>query len=103
MKALIECPYCECEINLDSENWPQNDGDKVVHLCEECGQSFLIHLEISYDLYPNKADCLNGSEHTYSEIPFETDCNFIGDDGKTYTKFREHTCKICGYTKKEFS
>jgi hypothetical protein len=102
MKALVDCPYCEAEVKISSEDWPIADGQESSFTCPKCEMNFMFLLEISYTLTPKKAACLNGEEHVYKGIPFETDCNFTGDDGVHYTKFREHTYSVCGFAKKEF-
>lgn len=64
MKAIVECPYCEAEVKISSEDWPIADGQEASFTCPKCEMHFMFLLEISYTLTPKKAACLNGEEHT---------------------------------------
>lgn len=62
----IECPYCghEQEVNHDDG---ANYDESVTHQmeCYECEKEFVFTTCISFDYYPEKADCLNGGAHDF--------------------------------------
>jgi hypothetical protein len=60
----MECPYCEATLEVCGDDWFGYDEDRRhEHECEECGKTFVFTTSISYHYEPEKADCLNGSEH----------------------------------------
>ena len=66
MSDYIDCPYCDSpqEINhYDGGGYEEN----VTHQqeCDECGKTFVFTTSISFNYYPEKADCLNGAEHDW--------------------------------------
>ena len=81
----VECPYCGAgqEINHDDG---QGYAEDELHQqeCSACEKTFVFWTTISFDYSPQKADCLNGSEHDYE---------------KTHTYPPEAArlrCKMCG-------
>lgn len=62
----IKCPYCghEQEVNHDDG---ENYDESVTHQmeCYECEKEFVFTTYISFDYYPEKADCLNGGDHNF--------------------------------------
>ena len=63
----IVCPYCGCE---HTDSWKMCDEEygytqRVVCIC--CDKSFMVRPESTTTYYSNKADCLNGGEHDWSE------------------------------------
>lgn len=82
----MECPYCEAEQEVchdDGQGYAEDERHE--HQCSECEKTFVFTTSISYDYYPEKADCLNGGEHSlkmsetcpqeYSKMYCE-DCDF---------------------------
>ena len=85
----INCPYCEHEQKVD-----HNDGygyeEDITHnqQCCKCDKYFAFTTSISYDYYPEKADCLNGGDHQWEEV---SHC----------PKYRDwKTCVDCGEEKR---
>ena len=64
----IECPYCE-EINEVEHDGEYGTAQDIAHEmeCDHCKKNFVFTAEVSFDYYPKKADCLNGSPHKFSE------------------------------------
>lgn len=82
----IECPYCghEQEICHD-DGFGYEEGVKHEDTCYECEKEFTFTTCMSFDYYPEKADCLNEGEHDLSPsrtIPRE------------YTRMQ---CKTCDF------
>jgi len=65
----IECPYCEApqEINHD-DGYGYTEDETFQQECGECEKTFVYRTVISFDYYPEKADCLNGAEHNYKNV-----------------------------------
>jgi hypothetical protein len=72
---MLECPYCNCEINeLEELNPSDNECE-----CPFCGKIFLFDVEWNPAFYPRKAPCLNGGEHFFVRMPG------VGDEIKQCT------------------
>ena len=68
MKDDLECPYCGAgqDVNHDDgAGYEEGVSDKME--CESCHKNFVFTTSITYHYKPEKADCLNGSPHRYSE------------------------------------
>ncbi len=80
----IECPYCNKGMEICHDDGHGCIEDKPYEeQCPECEKYFVFYSCISFDYTPQKADCLNGSEHDYevtSTIP------------NAFSKMR---CKMC--------
>lgn len=62
----LECPYCEKELDINhDDNFGYQEGVKHHMECYHCEKSFVFETSISFYYEPEKADCLNGSEHDY--------------------------------------
>lgn len=59
----IECPYCSHQNEHDGESY-QEDGNYEWQ-CADCELNFIMNPRHSVSFHTEKADCLNGSEHTY--------------------------------------
>lgn len=82
----LECPYCEHEQDINHDDgFGYAEGVKHQMDCYKCGKTFVFETSISFYYEPEKADCLNGSEHEYrlnSAFPncFSTmQCSACGD------------------------
>lgn len=65
----IECPYCGHEQEVchdDGKNYEEDATNQMD--CYECEKTFVFSTVISFDYYPYKADCLNGSEHRMKPV-----------------------------------
>lgn len=62
----INCPYCDAEIDINHDDGYGYEED-VLHdqECPKCEKSFVFNTSISYNYYPEKADCLNDGNHNY--------------------------------------
>lgn len=80
-----ECPYCEQQIKIDHDDGHgYEEGTIYQQECSKCGKTFVYTVEISFDHYLEKADCLNGGVHDYQET-------------KTYPRVcARMQCTICG-------
>lgn len=96
----IECPYCGGQQNIDHDDGYGYEED-VVHQqqCCDCDMIFTYTTSIIYHYNPQKADCLNGSEHkwkptlTYPKIATKMRCE-ICDEERTPTKEEKIKYKI---------
>jgi hypothetical protein len=64
----INCPYCDHPQDINHDDGFGYD-ESVTHEmeCEKCEKNFVFTSQISWDFYPEKADCLNGGEHNYQQ------------------------------------
>lgn len=62
----LECPYCEKEQDVcHDDGFGYEEGVKHEMECEYCGKRFVFQTSISFYYEPEKADCLNGSNHEW--------------------------------------
>jgi len=91
----MKCPYCGADQEVNHDDGQGYDQD-VAHQqeCSNCGKTYIFKTVISFDYYPEQADCLNGEPHRYKPTMTWP---------KSATKMR---CEICeeerNPTKKEF-
>lgn len=63
----MECPYCEHAFNYCDDE-PMGEGEMDSTECPECEKSFAFHRSYSISYWPQKADCLNGAPHSFSDV-----------------------------------
>ena len=83
----IECPYCEqtSEVEPDGEyGTAQHTAHEIE--CDHCKKNFVFTTVISFDYYPRKADCLNGSPHRLTEW------------SKAFPEIKRKRCLDCGWS-----
>ena len=81
----LECPYCEAACEVCHDDGFGYAEDKLHQMkCPECEKVFTFTTHISYSYWPEKADCLNGSPHEFSEW------RGLWDD------MEERQCSSCG-------
>lgn len=62
----IECPYCGHPQDINHDDGYGYHEDEVYNQdCCECGKTFIYTTGIIFNYYPEKADCLNGGNHTW--------------------------------------
>ena len=63
----INCPYCGAgqEINHDDGFGYEENVKHQMH-CGECDKNFVFTTSISYNYEPEKADCLNSTDHKFN-------------------------------------
>lgn len=84
MIKKVECPYCGKDINVDTDNWYDED-EAYEHQCEECGKYCMVSTSVSWSHDAKKLDCKNGlAEHRYEDVP-------ISSIGHTIRR-----CMVCG-------
>jgi hypothetical protein len=60
----LKCPYCKAEQDVNHDDGRgYEESRRHEKECIECGKTFVFTTHISFDYTPEKADCLNGSEH----------------------------------------
>ena len=72
MSDDIECPYCEHKNEHDGESYEENGNYQWQ--CRSCEKFFIMNPEHSIHFSTEKADCLNGGEHSFrQQICFPTE------------------------------
>ncbi len=61
---FTECPYCEKEVKIDSENYTCEDELRDRE-CPHCGQYFVYTTYITIHHNTFQAPCLNGGDHKW--------------------------------------
>ena len=65
--ADMQCPYCGADQEVCHDDGHGYEEDiKHEHTCSDCEKTFVFYTYISFDYEPQKADCLNGSEHDFA-------------------------------------
>ena len=83
MKEKVECPYCGKDINVDIDDW-YDENEVYEWQCEKCGKYCMVCASASWSYYAEKLDCKNGlAEHKYGDVPIPS--------GHTMRR-----CKVCG-------
>lgn len=87
--ADTNCPYCDVEIEINHDDgYGYDEQGTHQQECDGCGKTFVYTTSISFNYYPEKADCLNGSEHDWKPT-------------KTFPKeFTEMRCTMCDEKRK---
>lgn len=61
-----ECPYCGCDVEINHDDgYGYEEGEQHQQECGECGKTFVFTTAIHFTYDTSKADCLNGSVHSY--------------------------------------
>ncbi len=84
MNNDVDCPYCDepQEINHD-DGYGYREDTVYQQECSGCDKTFTYTTSISFYYHPEKADCLNGSDHEWKPT-------------KTYPKcFTKMRCQMC--------
>jgi hypothetical protein len=50
-------------MHVEGESYPDDEATPVECECDHCEKVFMLTLQITYELFPTKADCLNGAPH----------------------------------------
>lgn len=62
----INCPYCDAELEINHDDGFGYEEDVKHEMeCCKCKKNFVFQTSVSYHYEADKADCLNGSNHTY--------------------------------------
>ena len=85
MADYMDCPYCDSVQVVDhTDGYGYSEDETHQQTCDDCGKTFIYRTAITYDHYPEQADCLNeGGEHDWK--PTQSFPKF-------FTKMR---CSIC--------
>jgi DNA-directed RNA polymerase subunit RPC12/RpoP len=68
MNDDLECPYCGNGCKVDHDDGQGYDEDKYHEMeCPHCGKNFVFTTSVVYYYHPQKADCLNGEPHKFTE------------------------------------
>ena len=68
MSQDVECPYCEEWLEVCHDDGFGYEEDVMHEMeCHHCGKKFTFQTHISFDYYSEKADCLNGGEHDFTD------------------------------------
>lgn len=63
----LECPYCDAQLDVcHDDGFGYEEGKPHEMDCSECGKNFVFHTSIHFHYSPEKADCLNGSPHAFT-------------------------------------
>jgi DNA-directed RNA polymerase subunit RPC12/RpoP len=63
---MLECPYCEKEVEPDDEAHEPNVDIEME--CPHCEKMFIYQIEYFPSYSAHKAPCLNGGEHDYRRV-----------------------------------
>lgn len=64
----LDCPYCGAEIDICNDDGHGLNEDQIYQeQCPECEKHFVFTSYITISYTPEKAGCLNGSEHKWKE------------------------------------
>lgn len=90
----VTCPYCEQEFDVDTDDGRHyKDGESEPEECPNCEKTVLVASSCSWYREAEKADCLNGSDHPWSEWT----THWVGEKGENEGKFYERRyCTTCG-------
>ena len=62
----MQCPYCGSGQDVCHDDQRGYEEDVLhEHYCTNCDKSFVFTTMISFNYYPQKADCLNDGNHKY--------------------------------------
>lgn len=62
----VECPYCGADLDINHDDgYGYSEDETHQQECCECGKAFVFTTAIHFSYRVDKADCLNGAEHTY--------------------------------------
>lgn len=85
MSKDTECPYCgEWQEICHDDGYGYEEAEVYSQVCGDCDKEFVYYTTPLFYYEAQKADCLNGAEHSY-----EATCTYP----RKYTKMR---CKDCG-------
>ena len=66
MSHDVNCPYCgKGQEICHDDGYGYVEDEVFSQECGDCGKTFVYTTSIHYYYEANKADCLNGSEHTF--------------------------------------
>lgn len=86
----LNCPYCDADLDVcHDDGFGYEEGKAHEMECDECRKTFTFQTHISFNYYPEKADCLNGSPH-----PF-TDWEKLWEHEEKKTEYRR--CTTCDH------
>lgn len=66
MNHDLECPYCGTGIEV-SPDFRLVEDELFEDECPKCEKNFIFHVTYTINYYPEKADCLNGADHTWKK------------------------------------
>ena len=72
----MECPYCGHEFDIcTDDSFGCEPSVTYEQECPSCGKYFVFTMDWSPTYYPEKADCLNGEDHTWeASHTYPVDC-----------------------------
>lgn len=94
----VTCPYCDKDFEINHDDGAHyQDGGEEEEQCPHCDKMVIIYTSISFYHEAQKADCLNGEPHPWSEWfkLWESDKR----PGQVY--MRRH-CPTCNEEEKEW-
>lgn len=91
MNNDLECPYCDAPNEVCHDDGEGYDED-VAHemTCGSCQKNFVFHTSIIYRYSPERADCLNGAPHRFSQW------RKLWLDSK-HNEIQDRRCRDCGH------
>ena len=64
----LQCPYCDAGLEVNHDDGFGYEEHRHHEMeCSECEKNFVFTTAISFTYSPEKADCLNGSSHRFTE------------------------------------
>lgn len=87
----VECPYCGAEQEICHDDGYGHEEDGVYQQeCTACDKLFVFTTSIRFSYQVKKADCLNGSPHTFKRtitapIEYTRMCCTVCDEERPLT------------------
>lgn len=68
MRTDTTCPYCGAGVNIcHDDGYGYSEDDQHQQQCRACEKTFVYTTAIHFSYRADKADCLNGAEHSYEK------------------------------------
>jgi hypothetical protein len=91
----LYCPYCDAGLEVCHDDGFGYEEDRAHEMyCSECDKNFVFYTTISFDYHPERADCLNGHPHLFSDWKYL----WKNDDNFLTTEIRR--CRDCGHSER---
>jgi hypothetical protein len=99
----VTCPYCNEDFDVCTDDGAHyKDGESESEQCPNCDKYVMIYSSCSWYREASKADCLNGSDHEWSEWFKLWDGEQLKSEDRTGQVFERRYCNTCDEEQKEW-